>query len=452
MRRDLEVKTDLKEKDAKITILKDENKILKATLSEANTEIDHMDKKLDQKEIIIVSLQKELLEKDIKYENLVKIEKRKINFSEITCGENTSDSNFLSTLIRERSGVDKDEEKRLFGASGSSGGGRNVTEKNKVESNSRHTVGNDRRVKNVRNYNKKNSSTTENRKHEKSSERKYTTDYAEESKSKMSQDGEYNYDYDYNHSNNENRCNGDSALENKIREGDDDDSDVSEMNENNDIEDFEKSENFKEELIRLLKEKEIEMKKSMDKMKGKKNKSAYIAKSKELIYFQKIISMSKKIKNLKEKIIDRKYWKRVAVCVAEAAVHTCAGALSVPELVKDKDSKYKISSEVSDSGVLSPLSPDNRIVEYLRSSIFDGNVLVNKELLATVLEMSKVMNSTVSTAFFFHMLACLYMITFVVFDNFCIHLLIFLLSGIVLKLFFSLSFFLFLQGIIDRSQ
>jgi hypothetical protein len=410
MRRDLEARSDIKEKDTKINVLKDENKILKTTLSDANIQINNMDRKLDQKEIMIVSLQKEILEKDNKYENLVKIEKRKINFSEITCGENTSDSNFLSTLMRERSGADK---KHNFNSSGN-GGRRNNFRKNKAELDLSNVAGSDKKSTNIRNNNRINSSTTDyknnmknmknmrNNTDEKSGRR--DTDYAEESKSKISEDGEYNYNYndisdDNNNNNYNNNSNSESECKNRNDDDDDNDSDFSE-NEKTKIEDFEKTENFKEELIRLLKEKEIEMKKSIDKIKGKKNKSAYIAKSKEFIYFQKIISMSKKIKNLKEKIIDRKYWKRVAMCVAEAAVHTCAEALSVPEITRDKDSKYKISSEISDNGVFAPLSTDNRIIEYLRSSTFNGNVLVNKKLLATVLEMSKVMYCTVRSDFY----------------------------------------------------
>lgn len=423
MRRDLEARSDIKEKDTKINVLKDENKILKATLSDANIQINNMDRKLDQKEIMIVSLQKDILEKDNKYENLIKIEKRKINFSEITCGENTSDSNFLSTLLRERSGVDK---KQYFNSSGN-GGRRNNSGKNKTELDLSHIAGSDKKSKNVRNNNRINSSTTDNKNNMKNmrnntdeKSRRSDTDYAEESKSKISEDGECNYNYNYNDVSDDNRnnnynnnSNSESECKNGNDDDDDNDSDFSE-NEKTKIEDFEKTENFKEELIRLLKEKEIEMKKSIDKIKGKKNKSAYIAKSKEFIYFQKIISMSKKIKNLKEKIIDRKYWKRVAMCVAEAAVHTCAEALSVPEITRDKDSKYKISSEISDNGVFSPLSPDNRIIEYLRSSTFNGNVLVNKKLLATVLEMSKVMCCTVRSDFYLT-LHCILKQTFVLF-------------------------------------
>lgn len=120
-----------------------------------------------------------------------------------------------------------------------------------------------------------------------------------------------------------------------------------------------------------------------------------LEKSKDFFFSEKIISMSKKLKILKEKLIDRRYWKKVALCVAEAAVLACAGATAIPTLdVIEKNSlnhnNYTNNNSGNNDDEFSPFLADNRITRHLSSSRYKGSILVNEELLRTVLVMSQV--------------------------------------------------------------
>jgi hypothetical protein len=154
------------------------------------------------------------------------------------------------------------------------------------------------------------------------------------------------------------------------------------------------------------------------------NQNSRLEKSKDFFFSEKIISMSKKLKILKEKLIDRRYWKQVALCVAEAAVLACASTVPIPTVdVMERSSakcynnnnknnnsssnnKNTYKNNNDDSSVNnsinsnnngnnnddddSPLFSDNRLTRHLSSSRYRGSVLINEELLRTVLVMSKV--------------------------------------------------------------
>ena len=126
------------------------------------------------------------------------------------------------------------------------------------------------------------------------------------------------------------------------------------------------------------------------------NQNLNLEKSKDFFFSEKIISMSKKLKNLKEKLIDRRYWKKVALCVAEAAVLACAGATAIPTLdvIEKKNSSHNHNNNNNNDGnnddEFSPFLADNRITRHLSSLRYKGSILVNEELLRTVLVMSQV--------------------------------------------------------------
>ena len=143
------------------------------------------------------------------------------------------------------------------------------------------------------------------------------------------------------------------------------------------------------------------------------NQSSRLEKSKEFFCSEKIISMSKKLKILKEKLIDRRYWKQVALCVAEAAVLACASTVPIPTLDRIERSSvrhYNNSNRRNNNSInnnhnnndsnnnkgnndkdeYSPLFSDIRVTRHLSSSRYRGSVLINEELVRTVLVMSKV--------------------------------------------------------------
>jgi hypothetical protein len=158
------------------------------------------------------------------------------------------------------------------------------------------------------------------------------------------------------------------------------------------------------------------------------NQNSRLQKSKEFFFSEKIVSMSKKLKILKEKLIDRRYWKQVALCVAEAAVLACASTVPIPTVDvmerssvrhydkstyhsnnnntnKNDNDDSNINSSINNSinnnndinnndndndDEYSPLFSDIRITRHLSSSRYRGSVLINEELLRTVLVMSKV--------------------------------------------------------------
>lgn len=159
------------------------------------------------------------------------------------------------------------------------------------------------------------------------------------------------------------------------------------------------------------------------------NQNSRLEKSKEFFFSEKITSMSKKLKMLKEKLIDRRYWKQVALCVAEAAVLACASTVPIPtvDVMERSSAKYhdkskyhsnnnntnkndnddcNINSSINtnhnnnnyennnngnnNDDEYSSLFSDIRITRHLSSSRYRGSVLINEELLRTVLVMSKV--------------------------------------------------------------
>ena len=161
-----------------------------------------------------------------------------------------------------------------------------------------------------------------------------------------------------------------------------------------------------------------------DMMQFTENQNSRLEKSKDFFFSEKIILMSKKLKILKEKLIDRRYWKQVALCVAEAAVLACASTVPIPTVDVMKrnsaryyDDNYKTNNSScnnnntyknnnDDSSIknsinsnnngnnnddeYSPIFSDNRVTRHLSSSRYRGSVLINEELLRTVLVMSKV--------------------------------------------------------------
>ena len=134
---------------------------------------------------------------------------------------------------------------------------------------------------------------------------------------------------------------------------------------------------------------------TIDIIESTQNFNFNLEKSKDFFFSEKILSMSKKLKILKEKLIDRRYWKKVALCVAEAAVLACAGATAIPTLdvIEKKNSSYNRNNNNNNGNnddEFSPFLADNRITRHLSSSRYKGSILVNEELLRTVLVMSQV--------------------------------------------------------------
>lgn len=106
----------------------------------------------------------------------------------------------------------------------------------------------------------------------------------------------------------------------------------------------------------------------------------------------RLVKLNEIIKNLTMKLKDSRYWKEIARTLAITSIQTCAGALTIPEFQINKKTLLDIAEHVhGHNSLLSPFNNNHYdVLEFLRANSMKGNVLVNKELLSSVLLISKV--------------------------------------------------------------
>ena len=144
-------------------------------------------------------------------------------------------------------------------------------------------------------------------------------------------------------------------------------------------------------LMAVVREKEYQFTKNLEHIEKEKNKLKESYHTDEALFNEKIAGMANVISNQNEKLIDRKYWKQISLSIAQICVQICAGALTIPEFQINNKGLLTMGENIHGyNSLLSPLSRGHDILEFLRKNSIKGNVLVNKDLLSTVLSMSKV--------------------------------------------------------------
>ena len=424
-----ELKKEISEKDLRIVKLIGDEEMIEKTLLDANNIIDNMDKRMEEKDLKLSNLERIIVEKDFlltilaeeKERNIIHIKKIRENGIDAINGiENSVDgfgadetkdgnSELVKRFIRNGNCNDKGvngelnyngnnfdlgDTRREIDGKNSDSDNKNENERavrseeEKMSKNKGKNIENKvLRDKNVRHGN------DEKEKREGEGEGE-----GEEERYLLNDDSDADED-DHNNGKreesstiySENRTNITNLSHKVNAESDTKKSFESKTPEN--------SANFCENLILEMRERETEMMKHIEKANHKKNKLQGIIQTKNIIHCDQILYLTNKIKYLQKKLSDRKYWKKVAVCVAEATVHTCAGALSIPDTTstsfsrsvsRSRNDRSRNSKMTTDGKQNSPFPGDNRVFDFIVQMRSEGKVLVDKELLASALLMSKV--------------------------------------------------------------
>ena len=176
-------------------------------------------------------------------------------------------------------------------------------------------------------------------------------------------------------------------------------------------------------LLSLVRDKENQLSKSLESIKKEKKCLKESYNIDEITYNEKITSLSNIIKDLNEKLLDRKYWKQISLSLAQANVQVCAGALTIPEFQINNKTVLSMGEHIHGfNSLLKPLSHGHNILQFLRINSLRGNVLVSKDLLSTVLLMSKVSHFFIFPFFSIFIFLFFCLLTMIVMSRFFISL------------------------------
>lgn len=162
-------------------------------------------------------------------------------------------------------------------------------------------------------------------------------------------------------------------------------------------------------LLSAVRDKDCQVSRLTEKVRACEKKVKYFHDDEGAVFDERAAVMARKIKNLKQKLLNGRNWKDVCLEMSEITVRMCTGALTIPEFPRQNSNIDRGDTDAdamsSDSNRGSPGNHrDNKssklfyslshgqsdIFDFLERSSLAGNVLVQKDYLSTLLLLSKV--------------------------------------------------------------